>query len=514
MRSSTANPEVAVPQSVVIVCSAIAALVGTAAIILTEPGTGVMIFAAAAAPLLALFVLTKPRVGLFALVFLAPYVDVLKTASLGVTFRFNEIFGLLLFVVAVCHVLKTKQRFKVGTFDLFVFGLLAVMAASAVVNLDNLPSEERLRRIPTAWIGVTGVLDTPQMATCKKLAQALVAFAAYFAIRNLITTWHTWRKAVATLLVSSLIVSAWSILNLAAFTAGIQNGLGLTVQNIWYSNDAPRIRGTLSEPSFFANFLLMVIPVALFCSVRGTRLIGRRWDIPAALVLCVTLVLTFSGGGWVVFAVQVALMLGIFLRYNLPIGRLCMAFLAVTVVISIALMAVALFTNMDYGKLAIDNWNKITSLLSTGVGSGRRVAPDVGFMMFRDHPLLGVGPGRFMTFEYDYLLRLGFRGEPPHSSLYAGVMGELGLLGALMVLGLFTTAVCTTLRWAARAPHQLTRSILWGLGTAFLAMSVHYLAHDILWWPYVWVLFALAVSGAGIARELTQNQCTNWEADR
>ena len=493
----------------------VAACVGVAiAISLPDVATAAIITGMLTVPFLLVALLVRPTYGVLALIFLAPYVDVFRFKTMGVTIRINEVLGLVLMVVAVLHVLKTRQRLRVGPFDLFVFGLLAAMITSLVVNLGNLPSEDRLRNIPTAWIGVGGVLDTPRAATWKKLAQAFVAFAAYFAVSNLITTWRTWRKAVAVFVASGMLVCVWSLLNLAGFLAGVESAFGITVSNIWYSGGAPRIRGTLSEPSYFANLLVLLIPVAFFCYARGTRLIGRWQDALAAALLCITLVFTFSGGGWVVFAVEVAIILGLFVCYRIPMDRLAAMLLAIALAASLALMAAAIFTHMDYGKLADANRKKIVALLQTGVGSGRRIAPDVGWTMFCDHPFLGVGPGRFRTFEYDYLLKMGYRGEPPGSSLYAGVMGELGLTGALMVIGLFVSAVWSSFRWAARASHRLAASILWGMGVAFLAMGVHYLAHDVLWWPYVWVMFGLAAAGTRITRRLTRHGCTDWEADR
>jgi len=475
---------------------------------------GAVITGMLAVPFLAAALLVRPTYGIFALIFLAPYVDVFRFKTMGVTIRINELLGLALLAVAVLHVLKTRQRLRLGTFDLFALGLLVAMAVSLVANLGNLPSADRLRNIPTAWIGVGGVLDTPKAATYKKLAQAFVAFAAYFAVSNLVTTWRTWRRAVAVFVASGMLVCVWSLLNLAGFLAGAESAFGVSVSNIWYSDDAARIRGTLSEPSYFANLLVLLIPVAFFCYARGTRLMGKWLDAAASALLCITLVFTFSGGGWVVFAVEVAIIIVLFVARRMPMGRLSAMLLAIALGASLALMAAAVFTRMDYGKLADANRRKIVALLQTGVGSGRRIAPDVGWMMFRDHPIFGVGPGRFRTFEYDYLMRIGYRGDPPGTSLYAGVMGELGLTGAVMVFGLFISAVWLSFRWAARASHRLACSILWGMGVAFLAMGVHYLAHDVLWWPYVWVMFGLAAAGTRITRRLTLQGCTDWEGDQ
>ena len=258
-RPDAVRPSHVAASFIVAACAGIAV-----AICLTDLAIGAVITGMLAVPFLAAALLVRPTYGIFALIFLAPYVDVFRFKTMGVTIRINELLGLALLAVAVLHVLKTRQRLRLGTFDLFALGLLVAMAVSLVANLGNLPSADRLRNIPTAWIGVGGVLDTPKAATYKKLAQAFVAFAAYFAVSNLVTTWRTWRRAVAVFVASGMLVCVWSLLNLAGFLAGAESAFGVSVSNIWYSDDAARIRGTLSEPSYFANLLVLLIPVAVF----------------------------------------------------------------------------------------------------------------------------------------------------------------------------------------------------------------------------------------------------------
>ena len=472
-------------------------------------------FVATAAPFVILFLLARPRTGLYVVVFTAPYVDVLKTTALGVTFRFNEVFGLLLFIVTIFYLMRTHQRLNVGMVDVFIAGLLGVMLTSILANLGNLPNPERLKQVPTAWTDVTGELDRPEFARYKTIMLAMVSFAAYFSVNNLVRTWTVWRRCVKLLMISSMLVCVWALLNLLGFLGGMGSGLGLQASNVWYkAGEAPRITGTLSEPSYFANFLVLVIPVAFFSYALRTVLIGRRLDLLAVVLLCGTLVFTFSGGGWVVFAFELGLLFLVCLRHRLPLSKFVAMIAALAILASMALMAAALFTDVDYARLADDNWKKVEDLFTSGVGSGRRIAPDVGWMMFCDNPIIGVGPGMFQTFEYDYLIKLGFEGEAPSSTFYARVMGELGGCGLVMVLGIFLAATWTSLRWAKRASHPPTQAALWGMGVSFVAIAFHYLAHANFWWPYVWVMFGLAASGVRIARRLTLAGAQRWEDDR
>jgi len=185
--------------------------------------------------------------------------------------------------------------------------------------------------------------------------------------------------------------------------------------------------------------------------------------------------------------------------------------IALAVFAAVGLLAAALFTDMDYARLADDNWQKVVDLFEFGVGSGRRVAPDVGWMMFCDHPLFGVGPGRFGAFEYDYLLDLGLRENPPASTFYARIMGELGVFGTAMVIGTFASVIWLCFRWARRTPHKPTQTVLWGMGVGLVAVALHYMAHATFWWPYVWVVFGLANAGVRIARRLTRGGCVSRE---
>ena len=480
----------------------LAAVLGVAlAVTVAETKTGSAAVFVAAAPFAVLLMLARPDLGTYAIIFMAPFVDVFKTTTMGITLRLNEVCGVVLCFLVILNMLRSKERWRPGRLDLFILGLMGSMLVSIIANIGNLPSEEALRQVPTAWIGVEGILDTPAMATWKRMVQAVVAFAAYFVVSNQLATREAWRRAAAVLVVSSMLVCAWSLLNLLGFLAGMKSGLGITPGNIWFTGGAPRITGTLSEPSYFANYLLVVIPMVFFCYARGTVLVGRRWDLAALVLLCATLFFTFSGGGWTVFAFEALLMLAICARHRVPMGKLARMLLALAICGSLGLLAAALFTDMDYGKLAADNWRKLAEVFSSGVGSGRRVVPDVGWMMFADHPLFGVGPGRFRVFEYAYLVRLGYTDDLPSSSFYASMLGELGVLGMVMVAGIFASLTALCFRRARLAGEALTRSLLWGMGVAVAAMSVHYLAHATLWWPYVWIVFGLAAAGGRLARE-------------
>jgi len=480
--------------------------------------TFVAVITATVAPFLVAILLARPTLGLYGLVFMAPYVDVFKTTSLGVTFRFSEIFGAFLLVVAIMHVLRSGRRLHISITDVFVLGLLASMVISVVANLGNEPSQERLRNIPTAWIGVTGVLDEPAMAIYKKIVHSLVAFAIYFAVNYLATTWRVWLKAVKTLIITAMLVCVWALINLVGFMGGMATGLGVRASNVWYAGNAPRITGTLSEPSYFANFLVLVIPITFFSYARRRAaigqaegvLLGAKWDLIALVLLCVTLLFTFSGGGWVVFAVQLWLLFAVCLRNNLPMKRFGTMVAALVFLVVLGLLAAALFTDMDYADLAEDNWQKFRGIFEVGVGSGRRVAPDVGWMMFCDHPLFGVGPGRFSAFEYDYLLNVGFVGEDtPASTFYARIMGELGILGMAMVIGIFASLTWRCFRWARRARRPTMQTVLWGAGVGAVTIAVHYLAHANFWWPYVWVVFGLANSGIRLTRSSRLDEGAN-----
>ena len=254
-----------------------------------------------------------------------------------------------------------------------------------------------------------------------------------------------------------------------------------------------RISGPMSDPNFFAQLLVAVIP----CAYDRVCSEDRRWVrvfFAASLFLCVVaVVLTFSRGALVALAAAAALVL-----WRLPPPRWAWGWLAVVVVFA------ALLVPADYVSRVK---SAVTSLpgagdrhLSESSLRGRASEMIVGWQMFVDHPVTGVGMDNYPLLYQNYSRRLGLdrrvEDRSPHS-LYVESLAETGLPGFAAFIMLLTAALYGLHR-AAHGFRRSQRDDRSNTCIAFQASVTGYLVaglflHNAYPVPF-WVLIGLAFS--------------------
>jgi hypothetical protein len=124
----------------------------------------------------------------------------------------------------------------------------------------------------------------------------------------------------------------------------------------------------------------------------------------------------------------------------------------------------------------------------------------VGLRMWRDHPLLGVGPDNFRHLYGSYLGRMDSDDRLHTNSLYVETLVTTGLAGGLALIGLMGTLwqAARKVFAAARDPAvgALVAGLLAGLAAFFLHGSVDYFFE---FTPTYGLFWLLAGSTAGLA---------------
>jgi O-antigen ligase len=118
------------------------------------------------------------------------------------------------------------------------------------------------------------------------------------------------------------------------------------------------------------------------------------------------------------------------------------------------------------------------SVILTGAdGAIRGRATDIlaALMIFRDHPLIGVGPGMVQYYTQEYSRSLGLRylqDDKEAHSLFPGIAAESGILGLICFVAIFYLA----LRGLMRARKQWLESHPdWSyMATAFFQVLISY----------------------------------------
>jgi len=257
----------------------------------------------------------------------------------------------------------------------------------------------------------------------------------------------------------------------------------------------PRLGGQLGEKNYYAQVMLMVIPIGAALALT-TR---RRWRqlalIAGTMLIGAGMVLTFSRGA----AVAVACLIAI---------GLIMRILPIRLVLASALGGALLLAIFPAYLTRIATLGDATGL-TTGFGTaapdralqGRAGENAAAIAAILERPLLGLGPGEFPAHYQRYARRaavVDLHGtERAAHSLFLGMAAESGLLGTAAFLGVLLAAAIPLLRIRQRPRAPGDASLAVGLFLGLLGYVLAGMFLDLAYARYLWLLIALATA-AGV----------------
>ena len=263
----------------------------------------------------------------------------------------------------------------------------------------------------------------------------------------------------------------------------------------------PRHAGSIGEMNRFAQVMLMLVPLGLLRFWGEKSFMLRMIGLVAAGLAGMGVVLAFSRGAALGFALMLLLM--VFLRVIKP-GQL-LAFVLV------AVLLLAAFPQYSQRLMSIQS----VATLFGGEATGEDSSPDgairgritemwAAAKVYGDHPIVGVGPGMFKYYSRQYSLDIGLRnlmGNREAHSLYLGLAAETGTLGLVTFLGMLAVTIHELMR--VRSRSRGTRPDLENLASSFVLVMLAYLSTGIFlhlsYMRYFWMMFALAAAAATIA---------------
>jgi len=329
----------------------------------------------------------------------------------------------------------------------------------------------------------------------------------YFLITNVIRTPETLRRAAWAVVIAGALLGALSLFQEVTGTWAKPYGGFAQIPPEFFTghSDKARLAGPLGDPNYYAQILLPVLPLALF-RIWDERSSALRVAAAGGAVFATAgILLTYSRGAGLAFGVIFLLMVAF--RY---VRARHVAFVAVG--ITIALFALPEYTDR------LSTVGDVASATSES-GSGDAAAADVSvrsratemltaWLVFKDHPVLGVGPSAFGEYYGEYSARVGIevreevkfgsrRGEAPEReshNMLLSIAAELGFVG----LVLFLSIVYLTIRDLVRTRERwlATRPDIANLVTSMLLAVVAYLTAGVFltlaFERYFWLLVALA----------------------
>ncbi len=259
-----------------------------------------------------------------------------------------------------------------------------------------------------------------------------------------------------------------------------------------------RVYSYLGNPNLLAAYLLPAVPLSVSAALAwrpwGAKLLAGVMAV--ANTLC--LVLTFSRGGWiglVVTGFTLALLLLYWLLPQLPKFWQTWAF---------ALVLGSLVLVLGLGLVAVTPLrDRVLSMFAFRADDSNNFRINVWqsvLQMIRDYPWTGIGPGNTAFNQiYPRYQRPNFSALGAYS-IYLEILVEMGVLGFVVILGLFGMVLRQGFQHLGRLRSQRDRDGFWLLGA--IAAIVGMLAHgivDTVWYrPEIatlwWLLVALVAS--------------------
>ena len=429
----------------------------------------------------------------------------------------------LALALALCAALFARPGLALALLASFVY----LNLSQILVREHGLPSLLQLLVIPIALAAFRGE-GTDRFRELPRLA--LTVLLAAYSLALLVSTLVAWDRDLAddrlfesvkawvivTLLAvlaatpRRLVQGAWTVVTAGAFLGALGVYQVLTGAfhqqfwgfarikdaHIWGDVFEKRIAGPLGDPNFFAQILIVLVPIGLALAAETRDIRGRLLALAATGLILGGAVLTYSRGG--------ALALGCVLLLTLVARRVRPRQVAVGILILVLLL---LLTPPEF----LRRLGTIGEILPGGEEvidpdssfQERKLYALVAWAMFLDHPVLGVGAGNY-TVHFDYYAdQVGFSARDyeqpgevhyPHN-LYLEIAAETGLVG----LALFAAAVTAAFLALRRAHSVLIArgdAVSADLARAFEIALVGYLVSSVFlhghYQRYLWLLFGFA----------------------
>jgi putative inorganic carbon (HCO3(-)) transporter len=388
----------------------------------------------------------------------------------------SSLFALLPLVPALAEIALRRRPLVVTPALALMVGYLVILVMSATLSAGGRPAtvgpittflEEGL----LLYLLVTNVVRTPR--GLRAVVWSVVLAGAFM---GMVSVWQEATHAYHTTLGGLAQVDA----------TGFNVGSGATGKDL-----RPRLAGPIGEKNRYAQVLLVLLPLAISRVSaerrRGLRLLAA---VCAGLIVC-GVALTFSRGA----AIAMALLLVAMAVLRMISVRRLVA-LVVALVVLVAVVAPDYATRLQ--TLGAANSALSQSSTADAAIQGRATESIAAFHVFRDHFVLGVGPGQFFSrysAQYGNALDLRFLDQNRRAhNLYLEIAADTGALG----LAAFLAIVGMTMAQLRRlSVLQRTRDpALASLAQALLLALVAYLATGLFlqlaYQRYFWFLVALA----------------------
>lgn len=415
-----------------------------------------------------------PILGVLGVVFFLPFERIGSVDVGGMTIRVHQVLALLTLALwGVSQLLHPRRAFRPNP---FVVPLLLFLLANTA-SLLNAPNIERsLSVFAFTTFTIAVALLLPQLILSKKYLEWIVR----------------------ALIISSVLVSLFGIFQFLGDIAGLPPAItGLREHYTKAVFGFPRIQSTALEPLYFANYLLlpMGVMISILFGWRKTRsdhpLFRTRVLLPLLILLGVNLILTVSRGGYLALAAMLCILAFVYFREVLT-PRWVFVTLASSILVGV--LAVR-FLGLGGGATNIETFRLHVTDVFQGAAYSERVENyEIALRGFREHSIIGIGPGSFGPYASVHPSVEPKSGWKIVNNEFLELLVETGVVGFSLFLFCAGFLIVRSVKASGRARDPFERSILIGLTATWIGILVQYQTFSILYIMHVWVVVGLLIA--------------------
>jgi putative inorganic carbon (HCO3(-)) transporter len=434
-----------------------------------------LIIGATAGMLLLLMMLRWPRVATVVLLFVMFLnIPVVLIRYQNVPSFVAQVVPLVLILPLTSYLLFRREGLIFDRGFALMFGFLGVQAVSTLFAYD---------------------MDVALNTVTQYVIEGMVL---YFLLVNVIRDEQVLRQSIWAMILAAAIMSAIVLhQELTHNYKDVYGGFAQRIGSFEQTADVWQVRpaGPIGEPNYFAQILLIAVPLGLFRFSSERSLVLRILALGCTVLSIIGVVVTYSRG-----AAVALLLVGLAIAYlwkikphYLVIGLIGMVLLVGIVAPNYVNRVMSIgdaqgFVSQDGGK------PKDKSL------RGRAAENLAAIAVFLDYPLLGAGPGNFLKLYSFYAEDTGYfidhgtgTDERPAHNLYLNIAADVGICGLVAFLAIVGVQISRLLSLRARHPDQGSEIV--GLATSTLLSLLAYLFAGLFlslaYQRYFWILMAL-----------------------
>lgn len=446
-------------------------------------------------------VLGQPALILLAVIGLAIFVGAVVSTE----------FGLLILVFLAYTRLSdiAVHRFDAPSVaKLFIPLLIGAILARWVFNNEPPRGWEKV----SILLGIYGLVGFGSILYAPDPSRVLYTMLAYakdaiiaVVVVILLHSPRTFHKVVWCLLAIGIFLGTISIFQYVTHT--YQNDYwgfaSANIQTIVGQKSDYRAAGPIGDPNYFAQVMVVLVPMALERFLHEKRLLLRGLALWALVAALFSVLLTYSRGGFLALGVAV---ISFFILYPPKIS-----FIPVGIVLALVLASLAPPSYFDRILSVNELFNPSGSLYVQDLALRGRTSENLAAVeMIKEHPLFGVGLSNFSLLFNEYSRESGLAlvaTERAAHNLYLEVLAETGIVGIAVFLFILSSSFKSLiLAWRTfqKTNHKdyagLTAGFAMGLlGYLIAAFFIHNA------YPrYFYLLIGLALSCEMVARNHLQ----------